>query len=297
MSTELLTLRRGESEVVLAPSIGGAIASYRSESDGRIVHWLRPTDGADVERGDPLATACFPLVPYSNRIRAGRFAFDGQDIQLPRNFGDHPHSIHGHGWQAPWTVANAGASTAILEYRHAAGPWPFDYSARQTFELAADGLAVRLELVNESEHRMPAGIGLHPYFPRTPQARVRAGVSGIWLADDQSMPLEHLGPQGAKDPNCWLNADEVELDNIYTGWTGRAEIEWPDHGARLEMTAHGPLEFLVLFTPHGEDFFCVEPVSHCIDAFNMAAIGFPDTGMRVLETGERLAATVRFAPE
>lgn len=297
MSNELLTLRWGENEVVLAPSVGGAVASYRSGADGRTVDWLRPTDAADIERGDQLATACFPLVPYSNRIRAGRFVFDGRDVQLRRNFGDRPHSIHGHGWQAPWTVADAGASTAILEYRHAAGPWPFDYSARQTFELAADGLTVRLELVNESEHRMPAGIGLHPYFPRTPKTRVRAGVSRIWLTDDEVMPLERVRPLGAIDPNRGVAADGVHLDNVYTGWNGRAEIEWPEYGTRLEMTADGPLVFLVLFTPQGEDFLCVEPVSHCTDAFNMAARGAQDTGMRVLEPGERLAASVRLAPK
>ena len=50
----------------------------------------RAPDGAD----DPLAMASFPLVPYANRIAQGRFAFDGADHQLPRNFGDHPHSIH-----------------------------------------------------------------------------------------------------------------------------------------------------------------------------------------------------------
>jgi aldose 1-epimerase len=51
-----------------------------------------------------------------------------------------------------------------------------------------------------------------------------------------------------------------------------------------------------LFTPAGEDFLCVEPVSHCTDAFNMAAAGATDTGSRVLAPGERFEARVTFTP-
>ena len=44
----------------------------------------------------------------------------------------------------------------------------------------------------------------------------------------------------------------------------------------------GPLGFLVVYTPPGEDFFCAEPVSNATDAFNLAAAGRTDTGMLVL---------------
>jgi aldose 1-epimerase len=52
----------------------------------------------------------------------------------------------------------------------------------------------------------------------------------------------------------------------------------------------------VIYTPAGKDFFCVEPVSHCTDAVNLAAAGQSDTGLRVIEPGERFAADVRFRP-
>ncbi len=108
------------------------------EIDGRLLDWLRPAGPAALAQGDPRGTACFPLVPYSNRIRDGRFVFEGREIRLPRNFGDHPHSIHGHGWQAPWRVAEAAADAAVMEYRHRADAWPFDYDARQHVRLDGD---------------------------------------------------------------------------------------------------------------------------------------------------------------
>jgi aldose 1-epimerase len=293
----MLTLRRDHDEVVLCPEIGGSIAGFRSQIDGRVLDWLRPTGPAALERGDPLGLACFPLVPYSNRIRDGRFVFEGREIRLPRNFGDHPHSIHGHGWQAPWRVAEVAAEAAVLEYHHRADAWPFDYDARQQVRLDRDGLTVTLELTNRSDGAMPAGLGLHPYFPRTAATRVVAQVSELWRVDAEVMPLARVRPEGALDLNRGVFADRVALDNVYTGWDGRAAIEWPERRARLEMTAQGPLGFLVLFTPAGEDFLCVEPVSHCTDALNMAAAGAADTGLRVLAPGETLQARVTFTPQ
>jgi aldose 1-epimerase len=111
------------------------------------------------------------------------------------------------------------------------------------------------------------------------------------------MPLARVRPEGALDLARGLFADRVALDNVYTGWDGRATIEWPERRAKLEMTSRGPLGFLVLFTPAGEDFLCVEPVSHCTDALNMAAAGATDTGLRVLAPGQRLEARVRFVPQ
>jgi aldose 1-epimerase len=52
----------------------------------------------------------------------------------------------------------------------------------------------------------------------------------------------------------------------------------------------------VVYSPAGEDFFCVEPVSHCTDAFNLAAQGRADTGMLTLHPGASLSAAMRFRP-
>ena len=74
-------------------------------------------------------------------------------------------------------------------------------------------------------------------------------------------------------------------------------LEWPERDARLTLRASEALRFLVIFTPKGEDFFCVEPVSHCTDAFNMAASGVEETGMAVLAPSAELSATVTLSPE
>ncbi|CCD01316.1 protein of unknown function (plasmid) [Azospirillum baldaniorum] len=47
--------------------------------------------------------------------------------------------------------------------------------------------------------------------------------------------------------------------------------------------------------PPGEDYLCVEPVSHMTDAVNHPEQ--PDTGLRRLEPGEELSGTMRLRLE
>jgi aldose 1-epimerase len=61
----------------------------------------------------------------------------------------------------------------------------------------------------------------------------------------------------------------------------------------LDIEAEAPLDFLVLYTPPGEPFFCAEPVSNITDAFNRLEEG---TGCMVLAPGESRSARVRFMP-
>jgi len=132
---DVITLRAGAAGLVLAPAGGGAIARYWSGSGRGTVEWLRPTSADALLRGDPYETAGFPLVPYSNRIREGRFAFRGRPVALPPNCPPERHSIHGQGWQAGWTAVDVATAHAELEYRHPADAWPWRYRARQRVTL------------------------------------------------------------------------------------------------------------------------------------------------------------------
>jgi aldose 1-epimerase len=60
---------------------------------------------------------------------------------------------------------------------------------------------------------------------------------------------------------------------------------------RLVMQASAGLGRLVVYVPPGQDFFCVEPLSHVPDALNRPA-GM-ETGLQVLGPGETWTETVR----
>ena len=151
IETDLVRLRHGLLELELCPAIGGCITALRHR--GRDV--LRPASARFFAQRDPREAASFPLVPFSNRIADGRFAFGGAVHQLDRNSPPEPHAIHGHGWQHAWTVREASARAAALEFAHRVVNTPFDYRATQSFALTADSLTVTLEIANTGGTPMP----------------------------------------------------------------------------------------------------------------------------------------------
>ena len=295
-ASPIVSLARGGLSIDLCPALGGSIANFRFKHPaGGMVDLLRPASAESLARGDIEAAACFPLTPFSNRLRQGRFMFEGREIVLPLNTSG-PHAEHGHGWQRPWQAVDATPEGAVLRLAHNAGAWPFDYVMEQRFRLGPDGLDIQLVTRNESDRPMPYGFGLHPYFPRTPKCRLTAAVSGFWQTDDEVMPLRHTPPPASLDPAKGLAVAEQVMDNAFTSWQRRVVIDWPERGTRLTMAATELLGVLVVYIPAGENYFCAEPVSNVTDAFNLAHAR-SDTGILIVAPGGSVSATITMNPE
>jgi aldose 1-epimerase len=174
---------------------------------------------------------------------------------------------------------------ATLAYDHRADAWPWDYAAQQRFELMPESLRITLALTNHSGRAMPYSIGFHPYFPRTAQTKLRADVKGVWLADESITPTERAAPDALLDlANGALLEAAPFVDNTHYGWAHEATTLESDQVIELSSDA----DFLHVFLPRGENFFCAEPVTAMPDAFNRQAQS--DSGFRILNAGE--AATV-----
>lgn len=277
-----MRLACGAWELDLLPALGGAIAALRR--DGADI--FRPTQH---DAQHPLEAACFPLVPYANRIADGRFSFEGERYVIPRNVADQAHPLHGTGWLQPWTVEQSDERSATLHYRHGADDgWPWAHHAEQRIVLGDEGLHVTLSLTNTGDRAMPFSLGLHPYFTKAGVSCLRFDAERMWLIDDAFLPTE---PAPADRLGDWAAGETVErtslIDNSYEGWSGTATISRNDGDLRLAGTN---TPFLHVFTPPGEPYFCVEPVTAMPDAFNRAVPA-------VLQPGESHAITMTLTAE
>ncbi|MEI9886480.1 MAG: aldose 1-epimerase [Rhizomicrobium sp.] len=282
----MIALRSGGAVLDLLPGIGGAVSRFAVEG----TDVLRP---APAGTADVLQTGCFALVPFANRIAGGVFDFQGETIRLPRNFGDHPHALHGQGWQSAWEVGARSESAATLTFEHAADAWPWDYTAEQSFTLAPRSLRIGLTLVNRSARAMPASLGFHPYFERTPRTVLRAAVDGVWLSDETCIPTRAAGPAQFLDLMKGAPlATAPFVDHCHFGWRGEAIIEQPEHRRVLALTASDALTFLHCFVPQNAGFFCVEPVSAMPDAVHHPV---NSSGLRVLAPNESLSVAMTIA--
>jgi aldose 1-epimerase len=259
-----MVLTNAGSHITLDAAHGGVIRDF----SWRDLPILRPAAaGTDT---DPLSTACFPLVPYANRIAHGRFRFDGREIQLRRNWDQDPHPLHGQGWRSAWTIDRTSPSTAVMSFAGGADDWPWRYRAVQELAVLADGLEVRLGVENQSDRDMPAVLGLHPYFPNPQAATLEARARTVWLTDAQALPVQEVPTPADWSFDKPRSVARVGLDHCFDHWDGLAIVRWPDR--ILEVRATGA-QSLHIYAPVGGDFFCLEPQSAAVGALNREAGG------------------------
>jgi len=290
MAPVSIELAAGNCSLLLCPAIGGSIARFRIGARDIFRPAAQPIGAA----ADARAMACYPLVPYSNRMAGGGFAFGGRRIDLRRNVDWDPYPLHGVGWQRPWRVERAGDAGATLAYTHAPdADWPFAFHAEQHFALTHAGLAVTLSVANTGAALQPAGIGLHPFWPLTADTTLTASLRGVWMADARRLPIVETPLPPRWDFAAPRRLADAHVDHCFTGWAGTARLAWPD--LVVDLHADAAFGHLVIASPLAAGECAVEPVSHANDGFNRAAVGNTDTGVRVLAPGQRLGGTVRFA--
>jgi aldose 1-epimerase len=251
----------------IAPHIGGSILSLTHAR--RTV--LRPTPEQAVEAGAVRRTACFPLVPYANRIAAGRFFWDYRAHRLAENFPASPHPLHGVGWRRPWHVVAVDECSCVLrlEHRPQGGEqrdWPFAFDAEQKISLGMCGLRVDLSVINAEQSAAPLGLGLHPLFPRRGSERLIFNAAGAWRNGSDLLPSSRVSG-GLWEHAAGQSIDAQMLDNDFFGWNGAARIE-AECSDPIRIIASPVFSCLRVFTPAHKDFFAVEPVSHTTDAIN-----------------------------
>lgn len=276
----MIRLSAGDWAAEVLPELGGAIGRL----DWRRRPVFRPTpEGAK----SPLQTACFPLVPFANRIDHGRFRWRGRDVALKPTPGFEPHALHGTGWLSPWTVIDADAASVRLGLSAAAGDWPWAWRAEQVIMLDETGLSVSLSLTNQDATPMPGGLGLHPYFATGPGDRVRLEAGSVWVGETL-IPDRRVDVSQIVDWSDGLGrASAPFVDNAYEDWTGAAEIVEADRTVRMTS----PVSRLHVYAPEGEGFVCLEPVTHRPDAVN--APESESAGLATLEPAATMAMSMR----
>ncbi|HVM53644.1 MAG TPA: hypothetical protein VM262_10650 [Acidimicrobiales bacterium] len=244
----MITLSSGAATVTVDPAAGGRIASIVVDGLELLV---TAADGA-------TDWGCFVMAPFAGRIRGGRFAFKGEEHQLPRNLP--PHAIHGTVFDRLWTVAEHTADRALLTCD--LGPdWPF--AGRVAHELILDdgALDLRLEVAADDEP-FPAAAGWHPWWRR----RLRRGAAVEVDVEAESMWVR--GPDGIPTGELVSPPPPGPKDDCLTDLRRAPVLRW---GGALELTITSSCDDLVLYDlpTHA---VCVEPQTGPPDALRLTPI-------------------------
>jgi aldose 1-epimerase len=281
----------------LLPELGGSVAWLNwTGPDGRMVSLLRPSDADAIASKNPSRLACFPLVPFANRIAGSRFSFAGREHQLPANRPPDPMAIHGFGFQAPWAAEATDEAAFRLTHTHRTPGSPFRYRAEQVFRLEPGCVHIELAVTHEGAEAMPYGIGLHPWLPRPPDTCLQFTATHLFVPDETKLPR---GPDAVSPAvNFTLPrraAEAAPLDACFAGWTGQAAVRWLEERYGVNIGADDAFRALHVFIPDDRPVLCVEPVSHVPNVHNR-----PDWAefgpLHTLEQGETLQGGMTIRP-
>jgi aldose 1-epimerase len=289
----LVTLEHGPYVLTVAPHFGARMVSFRHGA--RDV--LRPTPAEVIAKPVVYGFAGFPLMPYSGPLFGPGFSFAGEDHVLARNVREEPSATHGDSWIAPFAIVDQSDSALTLEMEHAPSPgtFPFRYRGHVRYALGDGGLSIRLRVTSRDHRPMPAGLGIHPYFPKPEGARLKFNCVGVWPPDGPEVVGIGCGPLTAGfDFSAGQDLTDVVIDRLFEGWDSHAEVIGPD-GARTVIEADGALDKLQVYSAWDYPYVCVEPVSNTNDGYNRMAAGAPSHGIRILEPNRSIEGTVRIS--
>jgi aldose 1-epimerase len=291
----------GASAKVL-PSYGFNLFDLQLPLGGEVRPILVSAPDFAAKLGRPAGNGTPILFPFPNRIRDGRFTFEGKSYQLPATNG--PNAIHGFTMTASWDVLEhkAAADSAYIIGRfqlskHAPESralWPTDALLQVIYSLAGRRLSMIATVSNPTAVNLPYGFGIHPYFrlPFPPggdpaRTEVILPASKYWVLKDFLPTGEILSVDARLDfrhgrPRAGLSLDDVLTGLQYHERRGAARLVDLDKKAEFRLTFDDNFRELVVYTPPQKpDVLAVEPYTQTTDAINLQSQG-RDAGLRTL---------------
>ncbi|WP_338750103.1 aldose 1-epimerase family protein [Janibacter alittae] len=248
--------------------------------------------GVEVVAGYPVADMAPSgrgqlLVPWPNRIRDGRYRFDGRDHVLPiteRSTGNASHGLVR--WEAFRPTERDDDRIVLVHTVHPRPGYPFALEVRVVWQVDPRGLTCATTITNIGRDVAPVGYGAHPYLAlgATPaaQARLTVPADRVVLVDpDRKLPVGTHEVAGSPfDLRGGDRLGDRDIDNAYTGLERGPDGCWTVtlEGGRTTRLWGGPgMDWVQVFTGRstpaglGEGLatgIAVEPLSCPPDAFN-----------------------------
>lgn len=168
------------------------------------------------------------------------------------------------------------------------------YHAIQTYQIDGPTLTVTIEIENGGRRTLPFGIGIRPFLVRDADTGLCAPASGLWLTRDDWEAPRHVPTPPAWQFGVTYPLPRSLVDHVFTGWGGRALVEWPTRQFSLTISAN--IANYALHTPRQGRFFCFEPGDGRPGAAALPGRGEAN-GLTMLAAGERLSRRFSFTAE
>jgi aldose 1-epimerase len=253
--------------------VGGGLRSY-DVAGQEIVDGYAPDEIAPASAGQLLA-------PWPNRIRDGRYAWQGHSYRLALSEPANDNAIHGLVRWLSWSVVSAGPDAVTLSCAlppHPGYPWRLDLTV--TWSLGPDGLRATHTATNRSASAAPFGLGAHPYLrvPGIPVDEIVLTVPGerLLVVDGRKLPAGATRVAGTDlDFTGGRRVGALRLDTAFGPTAGGSAVRLStvDSARSVTVWADGNFHWWQVFTadslaePRNRRAVAVEPMTCPPDAY------------------------------
>jgi aldose 1-epimerase len=261
----------GEHRAVVT-EVGATLRSYTV--DGRAV--VRGFEAAEVVakgRGQQL-------LPWPNRIRDGRYTFEGTEQQLSLSEPTRHNAIHGLVRHVAWTLVEQTEDSVTQEVRvYPESGWPGILEARVIHAVSERGLQVTVRAANIGDTPVPFGYAAHPYLTvgedTVDEVSITLPAASYLEVDDRLLPVRLAPVEGT--PYDLRDGSPLGGRNLDTAFTdlqrdedGRWRVKLALGERSAELWGDTTMTWIQVFTgEHLRDIsLAVEPMTCGPDAFN-----------------------------
>ncbi len=210
------------------------------------------------------------LFPFVNRVKNGKFSFNGSNYELDCNEVKDNNAIHGLVYDKHFhlldQILTPDYGLVTLRYRSNGDSkgFPFKYVIELTYTLHDHGIDLKVNIMNTDHKTFPFTVGWHPYFASSNlynSALKFEASQRFYFENEQN--ISGITDFSEKMP---FQIQDKKLDDAYILKNNQLEFSTPEYKVKIDSSSEK--NFLQVFTPEQPNIIAIEPMTGLANSFN-----------------------------
>ncbi|MGB1240873.1 MAG: aldose 1-epimerase [Chitinophagales bacterium] len=275
----------------IVPDCGGVLSDLFLPSKNGLVNIVEAPRTYEEWQADNYCQSKW-LLPFPNRLKSGKYQFEGKEYKFPINDHNGQNALHGfvadHKMQLQKVMLTPSYAQVTLEYLYDGNftYYPFPFHLQIDYILMENQLVIEVDVRNISTQKIPIGLGFHPYFQLTSKAdelELQLPKCKLIEVDNRMIPTGEKIPYTNFEKSTKIG--NTSFDNAFkitstTDYTHKIHLINTKKEIKLTYFQDPIFPYFQIFIPPHRKSVAIEPMSCNIDAFNNGE------GLTVLEKGE-----------
>ncbi len=210
------------------------------------------------------------LFPFANRIKDGKYNFNGNDFEFPVNVKEENNALHGLVFDKTFelinTELNEQSATIVLEYEKKTESvgFPYSFTIQLVYCFTEDNMSLEINVKNTDTKAFPFTLGWHPYFSSSnlSESNIKFDATEKMILDKRNITID----SEKVDTSKGIAIKNNQFDDCWSLQTDEVVFTTPEY--KLQFNATGNNNFLQVYTPPKKNTIAIEQTTGVSDSFN-----------------------------